>query len=88
MLNESGGKSGCNLLVREPLPWSNLGLLFWRAAEENVWVETGRSDAIAGTAAHCPFGAAVFITFITSRITANVALKRRGARGKSGHDAG
>lgn len=64
---------------------SNLGLLFWGASKEHVRLPTGRPNAIARTAAHCPFGVVVFVTLVAARFTADVALNGRGARGKSSH---
>lgn len=60
-------------------------MLFWRASKEHVRLPTGRPDAIARTAAHCPFGVMVFVTLIASRVATDVTLDGRGARGKSGH---
>jgi hypothetical protein len=74
-----------NLLVRVLLLRSNLSLLFWRAGKEHVRLPTRRPDAIARTAAHCPFGVMVFVTLIAARVAADIALNGRGARGKGGH---
>ncbi len=76
---------GINLLSIRFLYWPDLSLLLF-GASEFVWVpERQLLHAWAGTRAKGPFGGMFFVALIAARLTADITMDRRGARGETGH---